>query len=86
MHRFAFGSVLVLLLALTLRAADWYQFRGPQGNSMGRSVIYVADGNTGNVACYAVPWNRQAVTSGAPQAGPLVRVAVGKARVVAVQE
>jgi hypothetical protein len=67
-------------------SAGTVDFRGPQGNSMGRSVIYVADGNTGNVACYAVPWNRQAVTSGAPQAGPLVRVAVGKARVVAVQE
>jgi hypothetical protein len=46
----------------------------------------VGDGNTGNVACYAVPWNRQAVTTGQPQAGALVRVAVGKARVVAIQE
>jgi outer membrane protein assembly factor BamB len=32
MHRVAFGSVLALALALTLRAADWNQFRGPQGN------------------------------------------------------
>jgi hypothetical protein len=60
--------------------------RGPTGNAMGRSFVYVADGNTGNVACYAVPWNRQAVASGAPQVGALARVAVGKARVVAVQE
>lgn len=32
MHRFAFGSVLALALALTLRAADWNQFRGPRGD------------------------------------------------------
>jgi hypothetical protein len=67
-------------------SAGTVDFRGPQGTQMGRSVIYVADGNTGNVACYAVPWNRQAVAGGAPQAGPLMRVAVGKARMVAIQE
>jgi hypothetical protein len=67
-------------------SAGQVDFRGPQGTNMGRSVVYVADGNTGNVGCYAVPWNRQAVTSGQPQAGPLVKVAVGKARVVAIQE
>jgi hypothetical protein len=61
-------------------------FRGPAGNQFGRSIVYVADGNTGNVACYAVPWNRAAVTGGAPQAGALARVAVGKARMVAIQE
>jgi hypothetical protein len=61
-------------------------FRGPASMSFGRSIVYVGDGNTGNVACYAVPWSRAAATSAAVQTGPLQRVAVGKARVVAIQE
>ncbi len=32
MHRFAFGCLLTLTLTLTLGAADWYQFRGPDGS------------------------------------------------------
>lgn len=31
MHRFVFGPVIALALAPTLRAADWFQFRGPDG-------------------------------------------------------
>jgi hypothetical protein len=61
-------------------------FRGGAGSAFGRSVVYVADGNTGNVACYAVPWNRAASTAVAPQAGVLQRVDLGKARQVAIQQ
>ncbi len=68
---------------MTAGVAD---FRGPASNNFGRSVIYVADGNTGNVACYAVPWNRQLASTASVQTGLLQRVAVGKARVVAIQE
>jgi outer membrane protein assembly factor BamB len=31
MHRFVLGFFLTLALTLTLRAADWFQFRGPDG-------------------------------------------------------
>jgi hypothetical protein len=68
---------------MTTGVAD---FRGPTASQVARSVVYVADGNTGNVGCYAVPWNRAAATAGQPLTGPLQRVAVGKARLVAVQE
>jgi hypothetical protein len=68
---------------MTTGVAD---FRGPASNAVGRSVVYVADGNTGNVGCYAVPWNRQAALNMSLQVGALQRVAVGKARAVAIQE
>lgn len=32
MHRFVFGSVISFLIASPLFAADWFQFRGPQGD------------------------------------------------------
>lgn len=32
MHRFVSALFLALVLALTLNAADWFQFRGPDGN------------------------------------------------------
>jgi outer membrane protein assembly factor BamB len=32
MHRFVSAAVLALALALTLNAADWFQFRGPNGD------------------------------------------------------
>jgi outer membrane protein assembly factor BamB len=32
MHRFAFGSVVSLLIVNSLFAADWFQFRGPEGD------------------------------------------------------
>lgn len=67
-------------------AAGVADFRGPASTNFGRSVIYVADGNTGNVACYAVPWSRQLAATASVQTGILQRVAVGKARVVAIQE
>lgn len=66
---------------MTAGVAD---FRGPA--QVARSVVYVADGNTGNVACYAVPWSRQAATSIQPQYGPLTLVGKGKARTVPIQE
>ncbi|MBW3595761.1 MAG: hypothetical protein KY475_00635 [Planctomycetes bacterium] len=68
---------------MTTGVAD---FRGPAGSAVGRSLVYVADGNTGNVGCYAVPWNRQLAANMSVQMGALQPVAVGKARAVAIQE
>jgi hypothetical protein len=68
---------------MTVGVAD---FRGGPSSALARSVVYVADGNTGNVACYAVPWTRAAANAGAPQAGALQRVERWQARLVAIQQ
>jgi hypothetical protein len=46
----------------------------------GGSLVYIVDANTGNVAVYGVPVNRQASRVGVPQIGTLIPVANGKAR------
>jgi hypothetical protein len=40
----------------------------------------VADCNSGNVAMYTIMWNRTMAATGKPQAGGLVRIALGKGR------
>ncbi|HEV3385055.1 MAG TPA: PQQ-binding-like beta-propeller repeat protein [Gemmata sp.] len=37
MHRFAFGSVVSLLIVSPLFSADWFQFRGPEGDGHAES-------------------------------------------------
>jgi hypothetical protein len=61
--------------------------RGFSGNvKPANSVLYVADCNSGNVAVYAVPWNRSAAAAFAPQTGAMTRLAVGKGRNVITRE
>lgn len=43
-------------------------------------VVYVADGNTGNVVGYSLTWDKTAANSSRPQGGALIRVMVAKAR------
>ena len=45
MHRFAAASFFALALAFTLSAADWYQFRGPEGQGHSDAKL-VAEWNT----------------------------------------
>jgi hypothetical protein len=62
-------------------------FRGGGiANNLGSSVCYVADGNTGNVAAYAVPWNSAASSQGRAQSGNLILLHVGKARMAAIRD
>lgn len=49
-------------------------------------VAYVVEGNTGNFAAYAVPWNRGAYASGAAQQQELVLLQVGSARTATLRE
>ncbi len=46
----------------------------------GHCVAYVCDANTGNIAAFGVPWNRNAASTGQPQRGALVLLDVAKAR------
>lgn len=43
-------------------------------------VVYVADGNTGNVVGYSLLWNTTLAKSGRPQGGALLRIMAAKAR------
>lgn len=43
-------------------------------------VIYVADGNSGNLAGYVVPWNRNLANRGTAQKGPLTPIFKQQAR------
>jgi len=49
-------------------------------------VAYVVEGNTGNFAAYAVPWNTRAYASGNPQQGELILLQAGSAQTAAVRE
>lgn len=47
----------------------------------GNCLVYILDATTGNFAVYAVPWDRQAESTGRPQLNGLLRtVKVGQAR------
>jgi hypothetical protein len=50
------------------------------------SVIYIVDGNTGNVAAYGIPWNQAFESAGRPQIGRLTLIASGKIRNLEVEE
>jgi len=49
------------------------------GNSPASTVVYVADGNTGNFAAYGIVWNRTIAQSGAPT-GAFTPLGKGMAR------
>ncbi len=54
--------------------------RGAGINQPGRTVVYVADANTGNMVAYGFQWNQNAQKAGAPQAGTFMRLGVFKVR------
>lgn len=46
----------------------------------GSCIVYVCDTNTGNIAAYGVPWNRNAASTNRLQQGALVLLDVAQAR------
>lgn len=54
--------------------------RGAGAERPAQCVVYVGDGNSGNVVAYGLPWNPTLKAAGRAQGGPMVRLAVGKAR------
>lgn len=54
--------------------------RGAGPTQIGRSLIYVAEASSGQVAAYALPFNSTLQASGAPQRGPFIKVAQGSFR------
>jgi len=62
-------------------------FPGPRsGIKPANAVIYVVDGNTGNIAAYGIPWNQAYESAGRPQGGSLSLMASGKIRNLEVEE
>src|SRR5262245_54875914 len=70
MHRFAFASFLTLSLALTLSAqgADWFQFRGPDGQGHSDAKLATEWGPKKNVTWRkeipGVGWSSPVVVAG----------------------
>ena len=60
--------------------------RGTGATRPGNCVVYVADANSGNVAAYYIPWNRQLESAGRIQAGPLVLLRKGQVRNLQIRE
>ncbi len=56
-----------------------------RASSMGSAVVYVADGNTGNVGCYGLPFDRSAASANRSQAFPLLNLGIGRARMVNIE-
>ncbi len=56
------------------------------GSRIGSSLVYVADANSGTVAIYGMPWNKQASTVGAAQGGKLIKLYSGKARADVIRD
>jgi hypothetical protein len=65
-----------------------FQARGGNygGTQIAGSLVYVADANTGTVAVYGMPWNKQAATAAATQGGKLVKLYAGKVRALDIRD
>ena len=50
-----------------------------------KSLVYVADSNTGRYVAYMLPWNQQLANAGGAQAAPMVAVGAGSARNAVVE-
>jgi hypothetical protein len=62
-------------------------FRRGFGNIQpGRSIVYVAEATSGQIAAYAMPWASQLQTAGRPQSGSLVFLDKRKFRNVAIRD
>ncbi|MCC6492111.1 MAG: hypothetical protein IT424_03715 [Pirellulales bacterium] len=60
--------------------------RGSGPTQIGKSLIYVAEASSGQVAAYALPYNSTLQAGGAPQRGGFIKVAQGSFRTVFVRD
>ncbi len=66
-----------------------FQARGGNyggGGQIAGSLVYVADANTGTVAVYGMPWNKQASNAVGAQGGKLVKLYAGKVRALDIRD
>jgi hypothetical protein len=60
--------------------------QGRAGVQISKSLIYIAEATTGQVAAYVLPYNSTLHASGAPQTGRFVKVASGSFRSAFVRD
>jgi hypothetical protein len=60
--------------------------QGRAGTQIGKSLIYIAEATTGQVAAYVLPYNSTLHASGAPQSGTFIKVASGSFRSAFVRD
>ena len=60
--------------------------RGASQVRPGMSVVYVLDANSGKLAAYGIPWQRDAAATGRPQLGMLVTIDGMQVRNIQVRE
>ena len=60
--------------------------RGRANTQIGRSLIYVAEAASGEVAAYALPWNASQNNKGLPQRGGFIKLASGSFRTTFVRD
>jgi len=60
--------------------------RGGGSSRPSRSVLYVADCNSGNVVAYSLSWNRNMASTMRPQKGPFVLLDKFKGRTVVLRD
>ena len=60
--------------------------QGRAGAQIGKSLIYIAEATTGQVAAYVLQYNSTLHASGAPQTGTFVKVASGSFRSAFVRD
>jgi hypothetical protein len=66
--------------------ADLQSRRGGGNNQLGKSIVYVAEENSGLIAAYAFQWNPSMLAANRPQDQPFVLLDVWKARSTALRE
>jgi len=60
--------------------------QGRAGTQISKSLIYIAEASSGQVAAYVLPYNSTLHASGAPQRGTFVKVASGSFRSAFVRD
>ena len=60
--------------------------RGAGTARAAQSVVYVIDGNSGKFAAYGIPWRKELASQGRPQAGALLLLDGGDARMAAIRQ
>ena len=60
--------------------------RGRSGSQFGKSVVYIAEATTGQIACYAIPWNSGKQAQGVAQTGKFLPLDKKQFRTAVIRE
>lgn len=66
--------------------ADMPVPRGGGNNQLGKSIVYIAEANSGIVAAYTIQWNPSLLAAGRPQSGTFVLLDIQQFRTTAIRD